>query len=578
MHLPLNHDEAATFFHFVQKGSFLPYQTEPDANNHILNSFLSFISFNVFGDSSFALRLPNYLALLLLFTAVLRINRHLQNNIPKLILFCGFLVSFHWLSFFNISRGYGISMAFLLLAIALLMDYLKNPKINYFLLLCLFIQLAVSANLTLIIATLLITIITWYHQLRNELFNPKNILISVIHLSGILFWIKYSFYLKEHNALYYGTGTNYFNSTFASLVELLSGYQNQLFILFIILISALLIIFNIIKNINFIGQKSIFLNYPFTFSFITFLLVVCIYLLNLIADVNFPEDRTGLFFYVFIIFTLAFSLDLSASKAINAIGIPIVLFFVFHFSTQFNITRHSVKMYATMPYNFYYRLLEEQEKNEYKFTIGGYRMTELSFNFMNYRNDGKLNPMDPYEEIQLHYDYIIAGREDSIKYYNYYKEILTDHNHGFVLLERNNFIDRKLIYSSEKEINIEGESEYLNFYEVDSIFQGNHKSLLAEIDFTVERSEQPLDAWVVFYGEGKEGNFYERYPLNWIRYNWNGKQEKFNLITGKLQHPYNKIIVYLWNIKRKPVKLAVHQTKIYQLTKEEEAGWLKRNR
>ena len=59
IYVPLIHDEAATFFHYIQSSSFIPFHSLNDANNHFLNSLLTYISYTLFGDSEFALRLPN---------------------------------------------------------------------------------------------------------------------------------------------------------------------------------------------------------------------------------------------------------------------------------------------------------------------------------------------------------------------------------------------------------------------------------------------------------------------------------------------------------------------------------------
>lgn len=41
-YVPIFHDEAATFFHFIQVERFIPFYAEWDAGNHLLNTALSF--------------------------------------------------------------------------------------------------------------------------------------------------------------------------------------------------------------------------------------------------------------------------------------------------------------------------------------------------------------------------------------------------------------------------------------------------------------------------------------------------------------------------------------------------------
>ena len=63
MQLSLIWDEANTFFEHVRTPFWLPNNYNyMSANNHLLNTWLMKCSVNVFGESEFALRLPNVIA------------------------------------------------------------------------------------------------------------------------------------------------------------------------------------------------------------------------------------------------------------------------------------------------------------------------------------------------------------------------------------------------------------------------------------------------------------------------------------------------------------------------------------
>lgn len=49
IYVPLVHDEIATFYHYIQTGRFLPYLSHWDANNHFLNSALTWLSYSSSG-------------------------------------------------------------------------------------------------------------------------------------------------------------------------------------------------------------------------------------------------------------------------------------------------------------------------------------------------------------------------------------------------------------------------------------------------------------------------------------------------------------------------------------------------
>jgi hypothetical protein len=154
--VPFNHDETATFFFFIQSGNYMPFYSAADANNHILNSFLGNLCFHLFGASPFSLRIPNLVGLIILIFGTYKISSYLNFFGSKILLTSGFLLSFHWISFFSACRGYGLSLALLVMGVSLMLEFIANPinKSKYLWSLLLF-QLAISSNLILIIVVLL---------------------------------------------------------------------------------------------------------------------------------------------------------------------------------------------------------------------------------------------------------------------------------------------------------------------------------------------------------------------------------------------------------------------------------------
>src|ERR1035438_6617895 len=56
--VPFVHDECS-FFPYIQSGKFLPGENGWDANNHFLNSAISYFFYRIFGSSELSLRLAN---------------------------------------------------------------------------------------------------------------------------------------------------------------------------------------------------------------------------------------------------------------------------------------------------------------------------------------------------------------------------------------------------------------------------------------------------------------------------------------------------------------------------------------
>lgn len=563
--VPFNHDEASTFFYYIQSGEFLPYQAHIDANNHVLNSGIGHYCFKLFGSSTFALRLPNLISFLILAFGIYRILPHLKNNSSKIILITALLLSFHWLSFFNTARGYGISMAFLVLSFSLLLDYFKNSKVIFFYGFILAIQLAVSANLTLIIVSGIITLLLLTFQIINK--KISNYLLwpgYILHFFLLKYWVGFSFFLKENNALYYGEGNSYWEVTFKSLLELLSGISNSAFLVSLTIFVLIITLISLFIGLKKIKENLLKMDSLFFFTVLFIGLIASFYVLHIWKDVNYPEDRTALFFYPVFILMMVFLLEKFRDGKL-LLAIP--LFYILHFTFSINLSNHSMPEYETFPERFYTRLVEEQEKSKEKITIGGHRLTELMFAFMNYNHGGKLNPVDHGEEMNPYCDFGIAKKSDYPKYKNDY-EIIDEADWDFVLLERKEKLYRNKYRILLREEFREGKQEYFEYGRMkDTILSSD--PLLVEMELEVDHATQPFNGWMVLAIDDQDGklNYYKRIPLNWLKYSWNqsGKQ-RIHFIPGKMPLKLKSMVLFLWNHKKQFIRIKIHEINFYRLS------------
>src|SRR5258706_2671122 len=116
-------DEAYTYTIFLA-GPVANVFAQYDANHHILHSFLCKLSISLLGLSEITLRLPSLLGGLLYLITSLRLCRRLFGQ--------GWLLPFSFalltmspalLDYFSAARGYGMGLAFLLLAIWQMLNY-----------------------------------------------------------------------------------------------------------------------------------------------------------------------------------------------------------------------------------------------------------------------------------------------------------------------------------------------------------------------------------------------------------------------------------------------------------------------
>jgi len=120
-------DEVQSFYYYIRKG-FLALFKFDQANNHFLNTFLTWLATRIAGTGEFALRIPNLLAYALYLVFCGRI---LTRFAPRLIAVCGFVVlnaNPYLLDFFSISRGYGLALGILIPALFYLLRFIEETR------------------------------------------------------------------------------------------------------------------------------------------------------------------------------------------------------------------------------------------------------------------------------------------------------------------------------------------------------------------------------------------------------------------------------------------------------------------
>lgn len=563
--IPFSHDEVATFYFYIQPGSFIPFLAHVDANGHFLTNFTGWISYKLVGSSPFALRLPALLSFIILCFAVFQFTKLFTKSFTKVLFSFFFIFSYNFIAFYALCRGYGISMAFLLLALYYFFKCFRNFSQTHFLYFLLFSQIALSANLTLVFVLLVTTGMLMLVQLKGRmLFNIKNLFVLLVHFSLIAFWVKYAFFLQKSGALYYGQGDSYWEMTFVTLIDMMILKSSLANIVLICLFAVMMVYF--VTNLQ--QQKTTYLfTSNFAISCLNLVtLIAAFYLLKKLLNVNYPADRTGLFFYVFFALSFSFMIDeLITALRYGALIVPV--FFGVHFILNFDLKNHPWVNYETFPQRFMDKLVSEQQKSAYPITVAGHRLREFIYGFMNYNNSYKLNHITAPEALQMNCDYAIAYGADKPFYDAYYTELDREPKWDFRLLKRKVSIEKKLVYQTWQTQHFNGNYEYYNACDIKDTTFADENPLLAEFNFTVEEICVPFNAWLVLQmDDGNGGNFYVRAPLNLIKKNW-WETDNFTtcLVSANIPKKIKRMAAYLWNIDKKDIKIRINSFKLYQL-------------
>lgn len=567
--IPFSHDEVATFFYYIQSDNYLPYRAHVYTNNHILNSALANICYHIAGSHRFVLRIPNILAFLVLCYGVWRHFRYLHGIFPKLILVTFFILTINFLDFFELCRGYGLSLGFMVLGMCYLLDYFTSKNGKYLFWFSVSWQLALAANLILVVVfTILMTFIIIF-QLKNKLLlKPKTAVIQLINLSLLAFWVKFSFFYKAHNVLDAGAGENYWQVTFKSLISWLFGTEN-LWMQVLVITGFIVILFVSVRQLlkSELTFNTIFSG-RFFYPLLLLLLITAFYLQKKLLHVNFPEDRTGLFFYVFFVLSLAFAVNAFPRTMATGTSVALLAATLFYFCISLNFTGFSSSFYYTMPKAFYDQLKSEYDKSGQIFTIGGHRVRELNYAFLNYRGGAMLNHMDDAEQMYMNCDYYYAMKREQPYYQFFYDEIAYEARWDHVLLKRKDKITRKEVaHANDLPKLCAGNNEFFEFIRVTDTAFSKKNCLEAGLEIKFNTAPKPLNAFIVFSIDNAKGEtvYYKRVALNMLADNLSGETKYFKLTTGQMPADFKSAVVYLWNIDKKDIDFTLKTLRIHEL-------------
>jgi hypothetical protein len=567
INVPPVHDEAATYIHYIQQGEWMPYSAHWDANNHILNSLLSGWIFKIFGFGLLQLRLVSLLSFILFAVYIFRISKFLQSNIVKIGFLVGMLGAHNLMEYFGYSRGYGMSMGLLIAAMFYLIRYFQQFELRKLWPFYIFSLLALMANLTLFNTMLLLNgLILLSFLLKNKKWLLK-ILYILCGLLPIIFAAIISMEMKKLGLLYYGGNKSFYHVTVATLSLLIYGDWNTALCIAFIIVAIISILFLIASGME-EGLKDLIFSTRWLFAILFIGNIIATVLLQKWLKVNYPEDRTAMYFYFFLVMFFCFSLDKISFDKIKYVALIWVVAPI-HFFFMINTTHASYWYYEHIPPAFYKKIQQRAGNDPASVSIGGYNLMDMIWAYYNQGSGGQLNDMQVADYPSFYYDYLILYNDNNNAYAQKdYNTLLISPYSEIRLLERKEKIKMDLVASYTHPDHWLDTNEYFNFYSSDSL--SRYKNLCVDIDCNIFSPDHFLFAYVTlgtFYtrkdGEEKAGP-HEWQALHHFRSNWRGNNRFHHCvyITGILPDS-SRSVCYLWNPKKQPVTLTDCRIKIY---------------
>ena len=545
---PLSHDEVATYFHFVQSGEYLPPQSGIiwDANNHLLNSFFTEIAYNLFGSSSFALRLPNVLSFLIYASSIAVLARSINNKVIRNLGFIASITVGYLVEYFALCRGYGLSMALFACALTYLFKYVSTQQNKHLITLLFVLFLACMANLTLINTYgLVLVLLLFLFALNYTSYSIKKrwyfVVIILLSIGLMLYPIYFSLQLKATGALYYGSKTGLWDVTGKTLTEQVFGTTHIVFgFLYLLLIFvAVFLFFRAPVSFKTKLKSPLFLTSYFILGNI-----LAIYFLVFFLDVNFPEDRAAFYFIPLFLLLTLFVLDrLIKLSYLSAI----FLFFPIYFLTQLNIQGSIFSADERVSDTLHSLILEDNLKHP---TVGAYQTHILCYNYLEQRSGRKSNFAQPYKENDTLQDYLINKRAlvDSVLIFPLYNLTYQNPETDVCLFKRK----KRVQFDSGKSFKLKDsvvQSEYFNL--IEDRISIKTRALKLNVDLTLLTQTPYFKGNLVFSGRDSLNNEieYQYINIDWL-YGRQSKEKKIDqrfVVNTKNMHHY---ILYLWNIDK----------------------------
>jgi len=549
------HDEVATLFHYVETGLIWGDKALLDANNHLINSYLSRWLFLIFGADFFWLRLPNLFSFAIFFWAIYQLVKPIENILFRGITLIALTGIPFILDYFAYTRGYGISLAFFLATLVFLFRFSKSHSPKHLAIAYLFIIIAAYSNLTYLVSAILAILFVLIHQLLalKELSWKKQTVLVFLHSTliyliypAILFAEK----LKEGGALYYGSLDGFWEVTGKTLTENTLFFDDNWFKWILLSIGVIVILVLMLIWLK-AGSREFFKNKETLIAWFLFGHIAVILFLAHFRDVNYPEDRVGMYLIPLSILLLAYILNKHKSTASASL---LFLIFPILFIPRINLSTSIFSPDDRMSDEFYADVIKEVNE---KSTISVYPLMRFSWALQN-RKQKVQSTVSDYKvfnkaaELVLTKDVLKLNISDLVDY----DTISRDTKSTYIAYKRKRPFIKTVLFDSTFNLS-ETDAEFIsfgNFFIPDSL---RSKKLQIHVHGDTRTSESFTFSSIVYstFDEGLNSVVYESWNQRWSQGLKKDFYMNFNYPIDTFESEEKEVRVYLWNMYKEKISI-----------------------
>lgn len=397
IYVPITIDEASTFLEFVNRGNLTPPFAKWEANNHLLNTFLTFVFTRFLGDELWVLRLANVIsfpAYLFFLNRLLSRVSHLGFRIVLSVVLC---MSTMVIELFSFSRGYGMSFAWMMGVLYFIQAWTETRSSRTFWLGALMALLMLLSNLNLLPFFI---IVLGYQLFISESWNERIKLGAIGLVLGGAF-IFYGIELKNRGLLYYGAD-DFFAKTVEFSAALFVGSFDFWWISLLAIVPIMIVLINGLRHRE-NSLRSFITEHFVVLAFLGVMLITVVQ--HYVLGTPWPQDRTAAHF--FILFVLAGASAEMQRASFVVIGL-IALIVLFGFSKKSLTMRSSIWAFTPLPNCVVEELMAFQTEAGRVPTIGTTYEVESVWNYMNFKSNTAFITQALGEGRAQSFDFILA--------------------------------------------------------------------------------------------------------------------------------------------------------------------------
>ncbi len=555
--VPLIHDEAATFQMYVLTGDYLPWSAHWDAGNHLLATAAARVSYLLFGDPPFALRLFPVLCYGLWAWYAWRITRGLAAASLRIAASAALLLTPFLFEFFALFRGYGPALAFLLMAVHHGLAYAARAARRDLLLMLLAATLACSASLTVLLLGLLLLsagALRTFTARRNDASAwAMLLLLGALPLMALAFHGKE---LSDRGLLYFGSSEGLLHGTLASLGEWVLGIPWPLMGASVLLAPLLMALVALRRSAHRIVLASLILLFAGE--------LLGRVVLGAAFGVLYPMDRTAMHLVPLAILLLAHAADTTGPALRPSLAAALLALLPARTLARMSLDRTSYWPEQALPESIIDAAAERQQAAERPLLVGGYHQNACVWAYASMRRGGLLNFMDATGFPQPVCDLLVLDPGHFAAPDGFTRIAQARHGRA-ALFERTRPLG--LVLQVDSAINpVEGDTEYHDL-PAPGASELAANDWLMELDARFSSTIEPLRLRLVIEVKDTDGGLlhYEANDLERLRPRWHGDRLRIARRIPRIGQGQARVAAYLWNPWRMPYRMDAARLRLSRL-------------